>query len=692
MATPVNKEKDGLIKGEKLAPLSERLAKLGLVKDWDFVLHLPLRYEDLTFIAPIDSLEAGQTVQVEGTVLSQKFFTTSRGMQFTAEIQDATGTMHARFVHFYPSIQYQLAKGKHVRLYGEVRPSYYGDLEMVHPKIKTGKSAESELDASLTPIYPAGEGVQQAWLRKRIARALLDLSLKDPIPSEITESLGLPPLAESIKYLHNPPAGADAAGLQMRSCPQWQRLIFDELLAQQITLRATRESASQSPATALPTENSPLIDRFRAGLPFALTRAQARVVAEIDRDLSRPVPAHRLVQGDVGCGKTVVAALAILRAVSQGHQASLMAPTEILAEQHYGKIRAWLEPLGLTVVWLTGRLKPAEKRDALAKIASGEANVIVGTHALIQTGVVFKDLVLSIVDEQHRFGVLQRLALRVPGPNGLIPHLLMLSATPIPRTLAMSYLADLEVSVIDELPPGRTPVMTKLARLSRKDEVLNVLRHEVEQGRQVYWVCPLIEESEALDLTPATACFEELKQKLPELTVGLVHGAMSAAEKDATMSDFQQGIVQVLVATTVIEVGVDVPNASLMVIEHAERFGLAQLHQLRGRVGRGAAKSACILLYDPALSEVGKERLKIIYESSDGFEIARRDLELRGPGEFLGERQSGMPFLRFADLDRDETLLTAARDVADKWLTLDREAANAFARRWFDSPEDFLSA
>ncbi len=692
MATPVNKEKDGVIKGEKLAPLSERLAKLGLVRDWDFVLHLPLRYEDLTSITPIDSLEAGQTVQIEGTVISQKFFTTSRGMQFTAEIQDPTGTMRARFVHFYPSIQYQLAKGKHVRLYGEVRLSYYNDLEMVHPKVKTGKSAESELDSSLTPIYPAGEGIQQGWLRKRIARALLDLSLKDPVPSDYTENLGLPPLAESLKYLHNPPAGADALGLQNRSCPQWQRLIFDELLAQQITLKSTREVASQNAARALSIGKSELINKFLETLPFDLTRAQKRVVSEIEADLSRSVPAHRLIQGDVGCGKTVVATLSILRAVADGHQASLMAPTEILAEQHYRKIYAWLAPLGVNVVWLTGRLKPAEKREALSKIASGDAQVIIGTHALIQAGVTFHDLVLSIVDEQHRFGVLQRLALRVPGPNGLIPHLLMLSATPIPRTLAMSYLADLEVSVIDELPPGRTPIMTKLARLSRKEEVLSVLRYEVAQGRQVYWVCPLIEESDALDLTPATTCFEELKEKLPELTVGLVHGAMPAADKEATMKDFQHGIVQVLVATTVIEVGVDVPNASLMIIEHAERFGLAQLHQLRGRVGRGAAKSACILLYDPALSEIGKERLKIIYESSDGFEIARRDLELRGPGEFLGERQSGMPFLRFADLDRDETLLTTARDVAVKWLRSDPDAANAFARRWFESPEAFLSA
>ncbi|EJX06020.1 ATP-dependent DNA helicase RecG, partial [gut metagenome] len=480
--------------------------------------------------------------------------------------------------------------------------------------------------------------------------------------------MGLPALGDSIRYLHHPPANADALGLQTRTCPQWQRLIFDELLAQQITLKSTRSRSSASAAQRLPAGSIELIDRFIELLPFALTRAQQRVAAEIEADLDQPVPSHRLIQGDVGCGKTVVATLALLRAVAYGHQCSLMAPTEILAEQHYKKIRQWLEPLGVRVTWLTGRLKPAEKREALQHIADGTAQVIVGTHALIQNGVAFRDLVLSIVDEQHRFGVLQRLALRTPGQNGLIPHLLMLSATPIPRTLAMSYLADLNVSVIDELPPGRTPVITKLARLSRKHEVHQVLRHEVSLGRQVYWVCPLIEESESLDLTPATTCFEELQQALPDLTIGLVHGAMSAAEKDATMSDFQRGIVQVLVATTVIEVGVDVPNASLMIIEHAERFGLAQLHQLRGRVGRGASKSACILLYDPALSAIGKERLKIIYESNDGFEIARRDLELRGPGEFLGERQSGMPFLRFADLDRDETLLAAAQKTADRWL------------------------
>ena len=682
----------GVIKSEKLAPLSERLEKLGLVKDWDFVLHLPLRYEDLTSISPIGTLELGQTVQIEGTILSQRFFTTSRGMQFVAEIQDDSGTLLVRFVHFYPSIKYQLAKGNHVRLYGEVRSNFQGELEMVHPKIKTGKSAQSDLATSLTPVYPAGEGIQQAWLRKRIARALLDLPLNDPIPLCYTENLGLPGFRESIKYLHNPPAEADAQGLQNRSCPQWQRLIFDELLAQQITLKSIRTRSSISLAQRLPAGPVALIEKFLDTLPFALTSAQKRVICDIENDLDQPTPAHRLIQGDVGCGKTVVATVALLRAIANGHQASLMAPTEILAEQHYQKISQWLTPLGVRVVWLTGRLKPSEKRLALEQIADGQAQVIVGTHALIQNGIVFHDLVLSIVDEQHRFGVLQRLALRVQGQNGLIPHLLMLSATPIPRTLAMSYLADLNISVIDELPPGRTPIVTKLARLSRKHEVLQVLRNEVQKGRQVYWVCPLIDESEALDLTPATACFEELRQLLPDLIVGLIHGAMSATEKDATMSDFQRGIVQILVATTVIEVGVDVPNASLMVIEHAERFGLAQLHQLRGRVGRGASKSACILLYDPELSEIGKERLKIIYESNDGFEIARRDLELRGPGEFLGERQSGMPFLRFADLDRDETLLIAAQKTADLWLNEDQCSADAFAQRWFDSPKDFLSA
>ena len=453
-----------------------------------------------------------------------------------------------------------------------------------------------------------------------------------------------------------------------------------------------------------PRADANLIVRFREHLPFALTGAQERVWKEIASDLARPEPMHRLVQGDVGSGKTVVAALAALRAVEAGYQAALMAPTEILAEQHFKKLVDWLTPLGIRTAWLTGRLKAAEKRRALEEIASGEARIVVGTHALIQDGVRFENLGLAIVDEQHRFGVAQRLALRTSGAagesgeageadaNAAKPHLLMLSATPIPRTLAMSYLADLDVSVIDELPPGRTPVTTKTIRIERKNEVVALLRAVVAEGRQAYWVCPLIEESEALDLTPAVQAAEELQQALPDLKVALLHGAMSAPEKEAVMTAFASGETDLLVATTVIEVGVDVPNATLMVIEHAERFGLAQLHQLRGRVGRGAARSACLLLYGGELSELGRERLKIIRETTDGFEIARRDLQLRGPGEFLGERQSGMPLLRFANLETDGALLEAARREAERWLREDRDRALAHARRWFSAKAEFLAA
>ena len=683
---------DGVIKQEKLAPLAERLAKLGLVRDWDFVLHLPLRYEDETAVTPIAELRSGEHAQIEGTVTDQRFIRTARGQQLSAAIEDESGSLTVRFIHYFPSIQSQLAQGSTVRLYGEPRESYYGGLEMVHPRIKSGKAAQSDLPTALTPVYPAGEGIQQRWLRKRIDRALMDLAVTDLLPQAVRERFGLQGLSEALHYLHTPPAGADLAGLQNRSAPAWRRLIFDELLAQQITLRETRDIASREKAPAIPSGPLALLDTFLKALPFPLTGAQKRVCAEIEADLALTRPMHRLVQGDVGSGKTVVAAAAALRAVAAGGQVSLMAPTEILAEQHFKKIVGWLEPLGVRVAWLTGKLKASEKTAALARIASGEAQLVVGTHALIQEGVAFKALSLAIVDEQHRFGVAQRLALRTNGDGTAIPHLLMLSATPIPRTLAMSYLADLDVSVINELPPGRTPIVTKTVRLERRNDVLAVVRNTVAEGRQVYWVCPLIEESEKLDLTPATRCREELAEALPEFTVGLVHGAMPPAEKEAVMADFEKGLLQILVATTVIEVGVDVPNASLMVIEHAERFGLAQLHQLRGRVGRGAARSACILLYGADLSETGRERLKIIRESADGFEIARRDLELRGPGEFLGERQSGMPLLRFADLDRDETLLASARETADQWLKSDRGKAIQHARRWFESKSEFFAA
>lgn len=692
-AAPKQQERaSGVIRQEKLAPLDVRLEKLGLVRDWDFALHLPLRYEDETSVTPIGSLAVNTHAQIEGRVADQRFVRTGRGQQLQAVVEDSTGSITIRFLHYFPSIQKQLAVGSTVRLYGEPREGYYGGLEMVHPRIKSGKAAETELPKALTPVYPAGEGIQQRWLRKRIDRALLDLDLTDLVPEAVRTKFGLPGLREALSYIHTPPSGADVIGLQERSAPAWRRLIFDELLAQQITLRESRAVAFQRTAPPLAGDDAELVGCFLAQLPFNLTNAQRRVTDEILADLAANRPMHRLVQGDVGSGKTVVAALAALRAVASGHQASLMAPTEILAEQHFRKIAAWLEPLGIRTAWLTGRLKTAEKNAALEAVASGEARIVIGTHALIQEGVKFANLGLAIVDEQHRFGVAQRLALRTRPESALVPHLLMLSATPIPRTLAMSYLADLDVSVIDELPPGRTPVVTKAVKTSRKDDVLSVVRSVVAQGRQVYWVCPLIEESDKLDLTPATVCRDDLQQRLPDLTVGLVHGAMPAAEKDAVMQDFVSGLTQILVATTVIEVGVDVPNATLMVIEHAERFGLAQLHQLRGRVGRGAAQSACILLFGEDISPAGWERLKAIRDTTDGFEIARRDLEMRGPGEFLGERQSGTPLLRFADLDRDEALLAAARRTADVWLEKDRDAALRHAARWFKTAGEFLAA
>lgn len=692
-AAPKQQERaSGVIRQEKLAPLDVRLEKLGLVRDWDFALHLPLRYEDETSVTPIGSLAVNTHAQIEGRVADQRFVRTGRGQQLQAVVEDSTGSITIRFLHYFPSIQKQLAVGSTVRLYGEPREGYYGGLEMVHPRIKSGKAAETELPKALTPVYPAGEGIQQRWLRKRIDRALLDLDLTDLVPEAVRTKFGLPGLREALSYIHTPPSGADVIGLQERSAPAWRRLIFDELLAQQITLRESRAVAFQRTAPPLAGDDAELVGYFLAQLPFNLTNAQRRVTDEILADLAANRPMHRLVQGDVGSGKTVVAALAALRAVASGHQASLMAPTEILAEQHFRKIAAWLEPLGIRTAWLTGRLKTAEKNAALEAVASGEARIVIGTHALIQEGVKFANIGLAIVDEQHRFGVAQRLALRTRPESALVPHLLMLSATPIPRTLAMSYLADLDVSVIDELPPGRTPVVTKTVKTSRKDDVLSVVRSVVAQGRQVYWVCPLIEESDKLDLTPATVCRDDLQQRLPDLTVGLVHGAMPVAEKDAVMQDFVSGLTQILVATTVIEVGVDVPNATLMVIEHAERFGLAQLHQLRGRVGRGATQSACILLFGEDISPAGWERLKAIRDTTDGFEIARRDLEMRGPGEFLGERQSGTPLLRFADLDRDEALLAAARRTADAWLEKDRDAALRHAARWFKTAGEFLAA
>lgn len=681
-----------LSKGQKLPPLSERLAKIGLESDWDFVLHLPLRYEDETHVTPVASLVLGQAAQVRLTIVHQQTLHTTRFEQLIVRGEDETGELTLRFFHFFPSIQKQLQEGNTVLLYGEPREGYNGGIEMVHPRVKAGDIPDQSLPKALTPIYPAGEGIQQRWLRKRIDRAMLDLNLADPVPVAFTSALGLPDFKSSLTYIHHPPQGADVESLQLRTAPSWQRLIFDELLAQQVTLRRSRDEASQYKAPQLLAASHSLEERFLANLGFSLTRAQERVFGEIARDLESPRPMHRLVQGDVGCGKTVVAALSAIRAIEAGYQATLMAPTEILAEQHYKKLSQWLEPIGIKTVWLAGKMKASEKAEALAALADGSAQLAVGTHALIQEGVRFLSLGLAIVDEQHRFGVAQRLSLRTASSEGSMAHLLMLSATPIPRTLAMSYLADLDVSIIDELPPGRTPVQTKLVRLERKAEIYQLLQQAVQEGRQAYWVCPLVEESDVLDLTPATMARDELAHALPQCRIGLVHGQMPAEDKESIMTAFAQGELDILVSTTVIEVGVDVPNATLMVIEHAERFGLSQLHQLRGRVGRGAAKSSCLLLFGAQLSDTGKERLKIIRESTDGFEIARRDLQLRGPGEFLGERQSGMPMLRFADLDRDSALLQAATTMAQTWLEQDRESALAHAQRWFHHRNDLLTA
>ena len=678
----------------KTGTLAERLKRLGLVSDWDFVLHLPLRYEDETRLDPIGLLQEGERAQVQGTVESSHLASSSRGPILVAHLADPTGAMALRFINFYPGTRAALRTGNVVRVSGEVRRSAYtGELEMVHPKIKKPVAAEESLPTALTPVYLLGENVQQAWMRKRINRALMDMSgMEDPVPKAVLQELGLPGLRASLEYLHYPPAGAPREPLMERTDPHWRRLKFDELLAQQLTLKIARRELNAEAAPALKKSAASLVEKFLASLPFKLTGAQARVWGEVEEDLILPRPMHRLIQGDVGCGKTVIAALAALRAVEAGHQAALMAPTEILAEQHLEKIAAWLEPLGIKVVRLTGRLKASEKAAAQAGAASGEAQIVVGTHALIQEAVSFKSLGVAVVDEQHRFGVEQRLALARLSADGLRPHLLMLSATPIPRTLAMSAFADVDVSAIDELPPGRTPVVTKLVKLERRDAVLAVVNDAVSKGRQVYWVCPLIEESEMLDLTPAVTRAEELAARLPHMRVGLVHGGMSAADKEAVMEAFAANQIQLLVATTVIEVGVDVPNASLMVIEHAERFGLAQLHQLRGRVGRGAESAACVLLYDPELSQDGRERLKIIRESTDGFEIARRDLELRGPGEFLGAQQSGVPMLQFASLKADADLVEAANRTADLMLDQCPEAARRHASRWFKAKAELMKA
>lgn len=686
-------EKPAKKKAETVS-VAERVARMGLINDWDFVLHLPLRYEDETRITRICDLKAGDWAQIQGTVISSRT-QGGRFMQLIASVSDGTANIEIRFLHFYPKMRERFKSGTLLRLSGQVQQQpvqFGGGLQMLHPKIKDPITDTSELPSTLTPVYPAGEHITQTWLRKRIDRAMLDVDLTDIVPASFTQSLSLPTLRDALKSLHHPSPGADYEAYSERRTPEWRRLKFDELLAQQLTLRYAREVKSELQAPRLLGTHGNLREKLTASLPFSLTGAQKRVLVEIYTDLAQNAPMNRLVQGDVGCGKTIVAALSALQAVDSGYQAALMAPTEILAEQHYLKLKPLLEPLGVKVVLLTGSLRTKEKALRQDMVASGQSQVVIGTHALIQDAVKFHKLGLAIVDEQHRFGVEQRLKLRNAVQEGTLPHLLMLSATPIPRTLAMSYLADIDVSVIDELPPGRTPIVTTLISMDRTAEVTSAVQRAVSSGSQVYWVCPLIEDSEKSDLTAATLRRDALQQELPGCRVALVHGAMSAEEKQSIMNAFSSGEVDILVATTVIEVGVDVPNASVMIIEHAERFGLSQLHQLRGRVGRGSKKSFCLLLYAPNLSEVGKERLSVIRSSTDGFEIARQDLRLRGPGEFMGAKQSGAPLLRFADLDTDVELLDAARQAAQTWLTTDPKSALQHARRWFAGSGNFLQA
>jgi ATP-dependent DNA helicase RecG len=672
--------------------IENKLAKLGLRTDMDLVLHLPMRYEDETEIVAIREacLRGGHVSQVEGVVIKNEITYKPR-KQLLVSIADETSDIQLRFMNFYGSQVKQLAEGTRVRARGEVRHGFFG-AEMVHPVYKVVNEG-APLPTALTPVYPAGEGLSQTILRRAIADAMKRVDWHDTVPQAIRTRLNLAEFQPAVRLLHYPPPEVDENALIERSHPAWTRVKFDELLAQQLSLKRAQQARREKGAPQLTTVGA-LSEAFLETLPFKLTHAQARVVREISADLCEGYPMQRLLQGDVGSGKTVVAALAAAQAIDSGYQAALMAPTEILAEQHFRKIAAWMEPLGVKVAWLTGSLKKKEKQAANEMAESGEAHLVIGTHALIQDSVQFAKLGLVLVDEQHRFGVGQRLLLRNKGSDGLVPHQLMMSATPIPRTLAMTYYADLEVSVIDELPPGRTPIVTRAIDQNRRDEVIERVHAAAQEGRQAYWVCPLIEESEALQLQTATETYETLAEALPDLVVGLVHGRMKPAEKQVIMDAFTAGEVHVLVATTVIEVGVDVPNASLMVIEHAERFGLSQLHQLRGRVGRGSAASVCLLLYQSPLGPVAKQRLMTMRETTDGFEIARRDLEIRGPGEFLGARQSGEAMLRFANLETDQWIVEQARDVAAWLLGSSKPEAevivDAHLARWLGGREEFL--
>ena len=675
--------------------VAAKLEARGLTTLQDLWLHLPLRYEDRTTLLPIRALKPGMAAQVEGRVEAVERGFRYRPMLRVAIGDESGGTLVLRFFHFRAAQVAQFSVGTRLRCYGTPRPGQHG-LEIVHPSYRVlGDGEDADLGEALDPVYPAVEGIGPASLRKLIGQALdrlPDEASLELLPTGLLSGLKLPSLRDALLTMHRPPANADIAALAGGTHPAQRRLAMEELLAHHLSLRRQRIALQQHRAPALRGRDG-LLKALLDALPFKLTGAQQRVFGEIRKDLARAHPMLRLVQGDVGSGKTVVAALAAMLAVEQGKQVALAAPTELLAEQHLVNLRGWLEPLGVRVAWLAGKVTGKARTKVLEEVASGHAQVVVGTHALMQDNVVFNDLALAIVDEQHRFGVHQRLALRDKGASaGMVPHQLVMTATPIPRTLAMAAYSDLDVSAIDELPPGRTPVQTIVISAERRPELVERIRVACQQGRQVYWVCTLIDESDEVVATAAQATFEALSAQLPELRIGLVHGRMKAAEKQAAMRAFKAAGTDLLVATTVIEVGVDVPNASLMIIENAERLGLAQLHQLRGRVGRGATASSCVLMYQAPLSNMARERLETMRHTADGFLIAEKDLELRGPGELLGTRQTGLAAFRVADLARDAGMLPAVHELAEQLLAQSPELADRVVRRWIGGAVRYASA
>ncbi|MDR1530332.1 MAG: ATP-dependent DNA helicase RecG [Burkholderiales bacterium] len=708
VAKKTQEKKRAAQEGTRGSALAARLARLGIKNDANLILHLPLRYEDYTELTPLAQLRAGMSACCEGVVVHSEIQYRPR-RQWVCAIEDGAMVLTLRFFTFYPNQQKALAIGARVRVFGETRDGYYG-LEMVHPKAIV-VHADTMLPDGLLPVYPTTVGLSQEMLTNRIRRALDNTALlNDLLPSALREREQFWTWERAIRFLHKPPrlTRQERAALDERVHPAWQRVKFDELLAQQLSLKRHRKQRKVRRACALSGDGA-LTSALIKILPFSLTGAQQKVWHEIENDMAQEMPMHRLLQGDVGSGKTVIAALAALRAIECGKQVALMAPTEILAEQHYRKLSAWFADLSVELVWLSGGLPAAKYRKSLATMAEGKSLLAIGTHALFQQDVALPNLALAIVDEQHRFGVAQRLALRDKGQkrqkSNDETHQLMMSATPIPRTLAMSFYADLDVSIIDQLPPRRVPVATRLVDQRRRAEIVAHVGKRCANGAQAYWVCPLVEESEKLDLLAAQTLYEELREvfngnhqengvALPRLEVGLLHGKMKSAKKTEVMEAFVRGEIHLLVATTVIEVGMDVPNAATMIIEHAERFGLAQLHQLRGRVGRGAQESQCVLLFETPLGALAKARLKVIYENHDGFDIAREDLRIRGPGELLGARQSGVPLLRFADPERDEKLLERAGEVANQILAMaDGETiALAFINRWLGDKAEFFKA